>query len=116
MVDDVAEKKVMSAGAQAVAAVVLVGGLVGGAWGLRDVYPQSSAARGPAACSNSSTDDVRPSKHISGAQLCTALNRPDLPKLLGTPAEQAESASGSESYLTLAGGTKISTPAADVTL
>ncbi|MFH9963769.1 DUF6215 domain-containing protein [Streptomyces mirabilis] len=36
--------------------------------------------------------------------------RSDLPALLGTLAEQAETAGGSESSVKLAGGTEIATP------
>ncbi|WP_149823836.1 DUF6215 domain-containing protein [Streptomyces tailanensis] len=52
---------------------------------------------------------------VSGAQLCTALNHKDLPTLLGTPTEQAETASGSESSVKLADGTECDTPEATVT-
>lgn len=116
MVDDSVEaEKGMSAGAQAVAAVVLVGGVVGGMWGLGGVLPHKSQDGEPAACSGG-TGDALPAKYVSGAELCTALNRPDLPALLGTPAEHAETAGGSAGWMTLAGGTKIATPEADVDL
>ncbi|MFH9248161.1 DUF6215 domain-containing protein [Streptomyces lydicus] len=107
-------KKGMGAGAQAVAAVVLVSGLVGGMWGLRDLGDVSTDETKPAACDRA--HDARPSKHVSGAQLCTALNRRDLPTLLGTPEERAETAGGSESWMKGAGGTKIVTPEATVQL
>jgi hypothetical protein len=116
MVDGFAEsKKGASAGAQAAAAVVLVAGVLGGMWGLGEVYPQNSHDRGPAACSNTHEDeDATP--HVSGAQLCKALNRPDLPTLLGTPEDSAQTADGNESVVTLAGGAKIATPEANVVL
>ncbi|MEU5238355.1 DUF6215 domain-containing protein [Streptomyces lydicus] len=107
-------KKGMGAGAQALAAVVLVSGLVGGMWGLRDLGDVSTDETKPAACDR--PHDARPSKHVSGAQLCTALNRRDLPTLLGTPEERAETAGGSESWMKGAGGTKIVTPEATVQL
>ncbi|MFF4351348.1 DUF6215 domain-containing protein [Streptomyces sp. NPDC001530] len=113
--DDFAEsKKGPSAGAQAAAAVVMVAVVVGGMWALGGSSQQTSDDSEPATCS--STHDAQPSKHVSGAELCTALNRPDLPALLGTPTERAETAGGSESSITLAGGTKIATPEANVTL
>ena len=62
------------------------------------------------------TDDARPSKPVSGVQLCTALNRADLPTLLGTPTEYAMSASGNESVSSWADGTKTVTPEAEVEL
>ncbi|AVH56084.1 MULTISPECIES: DUF6215 domain-containing protein [Streptomyces] len=117
MVDDFAEsKKSMSAGAQAAAAVVVVAGVMGGMWGLGEVLQGKPDDGEPADCSISSTQDALPSKYVSGAQLCTALNRPDLPTLLGTPEERAETAGGSDSWITLAGGTEIAAPEANVAL
>jgi hypothetical protein len=121
MADDrVESEKGPSAGVQATAAVVLVGGLIGGMWGLDKVSGHGASDSKPAACSSTHTSGTptkkQSSKRVSGAQLCTALNRPDLPKLLGTPAEHAETASGGESEFKLAGGTRIATPEADVTL
>ncbi len=120
-----APEKGMNAGAQVVAAVVLVGGLAGGMWVMATTSEQEVEESKPAACSPAH-DDARPprhaaskhgaSQHISGAQLCTALNRADLPELLGTPAERAETADGSESTTKLAGGTTFVTPEAKVTL
>ncbi|MFH8684363.1 DUF6215 domain-containing protein [Streptomyces lydicus] len=107
-------KKGMGAGAQALAAVVLVSGLVGGMWGLRDLGDVSTDGPAPAACDG--PHDARPPKRVSGAQLCTALNRRDLPALLGTPDERAETAGGSESWTKDAGGTKTVTPEATVEL
>ncbi|MEU6066811.1 DUF6215 domain-containing protein [Streptomyces sp. NPDC047082] len=116
MADDFAEsEKGPSAGVQATAAVVLVGGLIGGMWGLGEVTGHNDSDSEPAVCSSTHTKK-QSSKRVSGAQLCTAPNRPDLPTLLGTPTEHAESASGGESEIKLAGGTKIATPEADVTL
>lgn len=94
-------------------------------WGLGEVYPQNSHDSGPAVCSGTHEDeDATPSQHASGAQhrhatgaqLCKALNRPDLPTLLGTPEDSAQTAEGSESVITLADGAKTATPEANVTL
>ncbi|MGW2720357.1 DUF6215 domain-containing protein [Streptomyces sp. NPDC001492] len=120
MVDDFADskkatsepEKPMNVAAQVIAAIVVVGGLAGLLWAL-DLDSKASADRGPATCT--ATHD-KPSKPVSGAQLCTALNRPDLPALLGTPEEYAETADGNESTITSADGTKITTPEADVDL
>jgi len=106
-------EKSMNAVAQVIAAIVVVGGLVGLLWAL-DLDSKASADRGPAACSTA--HDTKPSKPVSGAQLCTALNRPDLPMLLGTPDEYAQSADGNETTFTSADGTKSTTPEADVDL
>jgi hypothetical protein len=117
MVDDSVEpERRMSAGAQAVAAVVLVGGVVGGMWGLGAVLPKTSQEDSKPATCTASTDKTLPAKYVSSAQLCTALNRSDLPVLLGTPDEHAETAGGSAGWMTLAGGTKIASPEADVDL
>jgi hypothetical protein len=116
--EDFAEaKKGPNAWAQAIAAVVVVGGLGAGLLVPQGVSAQNSGHRDPATCSSSKgTQDTGSSKHVSGAQLCSALNRSDLPTLLGTPAEQAETAGGNESSVKLAGGTEIATPEATVTL
>ncbi|MFF4461087.1 DUF6215 domain-containing protein [Streptomyces mirabilis] len=96
------------------AAAVVVGGLGAKLLVLQRVSERNSGDRDPATCTSSkatpATQDPGSSKHVSGAQLCTALNRSDLPALLGTPAEQAETAGGNESSVKLAGGTEIATP------
>ncbi|TQE25412.1 hypothetical protein SipoB123_16160 [Streptomyces ipomoeae] len=116
MVGEAAEsKKGMGAGAQAISAVVLVGALCGGMLAMQHVFDDTPGGRDPAVCSTS--DDATPaSRHVTGAQLCTALNRPDLPTLLGTPREQAQTASGSESSVKLADGAEYDTPEATVAL
>ncbi|MEV0979232.1 DUF6215 domain-containing protein [Streptomyces sp. NPDC049915] len=53
---------------------------------------------------------------VTGDQLCEALNRADLSALLGTPAEHAQTASGSDSSVKPAGGTETDTPEATVDL
>lgn len=98
--------------AQAIVALVVVGGL--GALVLSGIFQQESGDPEPATCHSS--DDHRPSKPASGAQLCTALNRSDLPALLGTPTEYAMNASGNESESTSADGTKSVSPEAEVQL
>ncbi|WP_443078143.1 DUF6215 domain-containing protein [Streptomyces sp. SP17KL33] len=93
-----------------------VGVLLGGMWLLADLLDTTPESVGPAVCSSS--DDASPAARakVSGAQLCTALNRADLPKLLGTPTEQAVTASGSENESTWFDGTKTVTPEASVDL
>lgn len=110
-----ASKKGINAAAQAVAAVVLVGGLFGGAW-VMDEIEESNYVDRPAACSSGKDEDL-PEEYVSGAELCAALNRPDLPALLGTPDEQALTAGGSASWFSPVGGAdKIATPSAEVQL
>ncbi|MET7680571.1 DUF6215 domain-containing protein [Streptomyces sp. NPDC005423] len=116
-----ASEKGTRAGVQAVAAVVVVGAIIGGMWGLDKVFPKTRAESEPAVCSPSGTPTSTPGKvssgsAVTGAQLCEALNRPDLAALLGTPKEHALNADGDESVLTLAGGSKVSTPEAEVQL
>lgn len=97
---------------QATAALVVVGGLA--ALLLSGTFQQESGDPEPAVCHAS--EDARPSKPVSGVQLCTALNRTDLPTLLGTPTEYAMNASGNESVGKWADGTKTVTPEAEVQL
>jgi hypothetical protein len=114
MADAVAgSKRGVGVGAQAVAAVVLVAGVTGGIWGLSRVFPKTGVAE-PATCSKG--HGTGSAKRVSGTELCQALNRQDLPALLGTPEEHAETADGSDSWITLDGGTRIASPEANVTL
>jgi hypothetical protein len=99
---------------QAIAAVVLVVGVLGGLWAQHTFVHHKNASSEPATCSNSKNH--LPARYVSGARLCTALNRPDLPALLGTPQEEIETASGSGDWITLAGGTKLAAPEATVSL
>ncbi|MFD5816844.1 DUF6215 domain-containing protein [Streptomyces sp. NPDC127038] len=123
MADKVAgSKRGLNAGVQAVAAVVLVGGVAGGIWGLSRVLPNANGTDDPARCSGRLGTPPPPKhvsgepKRVSGEQLCQALNRSDLPTLLGTPDEHALTADGNDSVITLDGGTKIASPEANVTL
>ncbi|MEU6091449.1 DUF6215 domain-containing protein [Streptomyces sp. NPDC047085] len=111
MVVDSASERRHRPGVQAVAAVVAVVGTLGGLWALDEVQG-SSVDTGPATCSPS--HDKRVSKRVSAQRLCTALNRADLPALLGVPQEQAETAYGSESEIVGADGSKTPTPQAQV--
>ncbi|WP_217181496.1 DUF6215 domain-containing protein [Streptomyces sp. AC495_CC817] len=107
----------MGTGGQVVSAVATVGVLLGGLWLLGDLLDTTPETVGPAVCSSSS-DDLSPTGRgrVSGAQLCAALNRADLPELLGTPTEQAVIASGSENESTWFDGTRTVTPEATVEL
>ncbi|MFF1837224.1 DUF6215 domain-containing protein [Streptomyces sp. NPDC058231] len=100
-----------SAWGQAVAAVAVVGALGVGLW----AFGETSTSHGdlpPATCSGGEPE--RASRHVTGAQLCEALNRPDLAELLGTPEQKAKTAGGSGGSVELAGGKKIPTPSARV--
>ncbi|MFJ5998342.1 DUF6215 domain-containing protein [Streptomyces sp. NPDC092370] len=97
---------------QALAAVALVGVLGAGFWGLARTSAAESEPK-PATCSDGETPGPK-GKHLSGAQLCEALNRSDLAALLGTPTEIAKTAQGSDSSIGTAGGKDIATPQAQV--
>ncbi|MEU7719907.1 DUF6215 domain-containing protein [Streptomyces tibetensis] len=108
MAEDIdAPMKGANAWGQALAAVVLVGALAAGFWGLAKTSAAESEPK-PATCSDGQTPAAK-GKHLSGAQLCEALNRSDLAALLGTPTEIAKTASGSDSSIG-----KIATPQAQV--
>jgi hypothetical protein len=110
MADNIgARPKGVGAWGQAVAAMVLVGALA--LWMFGEA---SSSASGPSPAACSGGESEKPSRHISGMQLCEALNRPDLAELLGTPGEIAQTAGDSDGSLELAGGKEIATPSARV--
>ncbi|MCZ4121854.1 DUF6215 domain-containing protein [Streptomyces sp. H39-S7] len=114
MADDFAgSKQGMNAGAQAVAAVVLVSVVAGGIRAV-EAAPDASGDRGPAVCS--AADQTLPPQYVSGAGLCEALNRPDLPALLGTPADHAETAWGGGGWITPAGSVRTAAPEGNVRL
>ncbi|MER5730419.1 DUF6215 domain-containing protein [Streptomyces sp. NPDC002138] len=116
MVDEIAgSEKGMSAGAQVVAAVVVVGGLLGALWGVGDLVGKPYDPDKPATCSPSHSAPPT-SQIVTGAQMCAALNRPDLPALLGTPDEHAVNAWGNDGAIEHADGTKTATPGAEVGL
>ncbi|WP_079138706.1 DUF6215 domain-containing protein, partial [Actinacidiphila rubida] len=109
-----------SAWKQVVAALVLVPALGVGLWKLQasssDASNTSGASARPAKCREWDEKEKIAPGHASGGQLCAALNRADLPELLGTPAETAKSASSSGGSFTFASGSKIATPSARVEL
>ncbi|WP_377273356.1 DUF6215 domain-containing protein [Peterkaempfera sp. SMS 1(5)a] len=113
MADDVNDESAQEPGAwgQVIAAVAMVAALGLGLWTFGKTSSSDSAQK-PATCSGGAAEDS--SRRISGAQLCEALNRPDLAAVLGTPGEKAKTASGSGGSLKLAGGTEIATPSARV--
>ncbi|MEV1065431.1 DUF6215 domain-containing protein [Streptomyces sp. NPDC050263] len=81
-----------SAWAQATAALVVVAAIGGGLLVLQK--NTADAVDEPATCSadaeaGKEAEEAAAAKRLSGSQLCTALNRADLPTLLGTPREQA---------------------------
>jgi hypothetical protein len=107
-------RKSLHPGVQAAAALVLVGGVLGGMWGLGIFNLSSAAASRPAVCSVTPATPATPAADASAGRLCAALNRSDLPVLLGTPGDHLLNASGSTSTFTSAGGSQSRTPQADV--
>ncbi|GLW18818.1 hypothetical protein Stsp01_55610 [Streptomyces sp. NBRC 13847] len=108
---------VKGAWGQAVAAVALVGALGVGLWAFGGTASSDSDHPSPATCSGgesrtTQTTSQKASGHVSGAQLCSALNRRDLAELLGTPGEIAKTAGGSAGSERYAGGKEIDTPSA----
>lgn len=110
-VDDPASERDRRPWVQALVAVLVFGAAAGVLYGQKAL--QGSSDSGPATCSY---DDEPVSERVSAKQLCKALNRSDLPTLLGTPQEQAETAYGSESSFKDADGKETPSPDAEVSL
>ncbi|MFI9723175.1 DUF6215 domain-containing protein [Streptomyces sp. NPDC052396] len=119
MADDIgAPGKGAGAWGQAVAAVAVIGALCVGLWAFGKTSSSDSDPR-PARCSGGESEKAsgepgKASRRVSGAQLCEALNRPDLAELLGMPGETAKTAAGSGGSVKLANGEEIATPSAQV--
>ncbi|MFF1441216.1 DUF6215 domain-containing protein [Streptomyces sp. NPDC058295] len=118
-----APEKGPNAWAQAIAALVVVGALGGGLYVIQknDAQNAAVAADKPAVCRADDDDKKAAEKahaahRISGTELCTALNRADLPALLGTPQEHALTAYGSDGSVKMASGPEIPSPEGTVRL
>ncbi|MFD3944389.1 DUF6215 domain-containing protein [Streptomyces sp. NPDC058579] len=119
---------------QTIMGLMLIPALGAALWAYGEVAdtPVTGAERRPATCSGggSGTPPTPPTpppadaagdagdagRRVTGEQLCQALNRPDLARLLGTPGEMATSAGGSDASLNLGGGSlrDIATPTSQV--
>ncbi|WP_250404740.1 DUF6215 domain-containing protein [Streptomyces cellostaticus] len=104
---------------QAVAALAVFGALAAAVMLGDRVMPADTTTPRPASCSDA--EDEKPPKAyartpraVTGSDLCEALNRPDLARLLGTPEEIANSASGSNGTALLTDG-KVAEPDAQIT-
>lgn len=95
---------------QAVVAVALVAALGGGLL----AFGRTSENSGPPPATCSDEESKKSAGRVTGAELCEALHRPDLPALLGTPTETAKTAHGSDGSVGLAGGKDIPMPSAEV--
>ncbi|MEU6847697.1 DUF6215 domain-containing protein [Streptomyces sp. NPDC046716] len=90
-------EKPMNAWGQAIAAFAVVGAVGVGFWAQNQLADGGArAAEKPGACSGgAATKGDKAAGRVSGAQLCKALNQPELADWLGTPGELPRSASGS---------------------
>ncbi|MEU5099885.1 DUF6215 domain-containing protein [Streptomyces sp. NPDC020996] len=112
-------QKEPNAWGQAVAAVALFGVVGAVLWVGQRVLPSHDGTPQPASCSG--TEHEKPPKAyektprpVTGDELCEALNRPDLARLLGTPGETASTASGTDGTAPLT-DRKVAQPEAEIT-
>ncbi|MFD7933813.1 DUF6215 domain-containing protein [Streptomyces sp. NPDC048253] len=116
-----APEKGPNAWAQAIAALVVVGALGGGLYVIQKSDASAAADDKPAVCrlddeDKKAAEKAHAAQRVSGTELCTALNRADLPALLGTPQEHALTAYGSDGSVKMASGTEIPSPEGTVQL
>ncbi|MER6378887.1 DUF6215 domain-containing protein [Streptomyces sp. NPDC001250] len=114
----VAPEKEPNAWGQAVAAVAVFGALGAALWVAPHVLPSDDNTPKPASCSAQEHEELPKAykttpQAVTGDQLCKALNRPDLARLLGTPGETATTASSSNGTAVLTNG-KVAEPEAEV--
>ncbi|MFG2608469.1 DUF6215 domain-containing protein [Streptomyces sp. NPDC048514] len=113
-----AAEKEHNAWAQAATAVGVFGAIAGTIWLLPHVMPSDDDTARPASCSSEEREKLpkvyreRP-EALTGYELCEALNRHDLARLLGTPGETATTASGTSNTAPLTDG-KVARPEAEV--
>ncbi|MFF3415805.1 DUF6215 domain-containing protein [Streptomyces sp. NPDC002698] len=113
-----APRKDHNAWGQAVAAIALFGALGAALWLGPRVMPSDVSAPQPVSCPGAEHEELpkvykKTPRPVTGEELCKALNRPDLAKLLGTPTETATSVSGSNNTAPLTDG-KVAAPEAEV--
>ncbi|NEC46412.1 DUF6215 domain-containing protein [Streptomyces sp. SID8016] len=118
-----APPKEIHAGVQVFAAFAVFGVLAVSVWlGPRLLPPEGEGDGTPRAAACPSEEDAKGEKTpdaykkadvVTGADLCEALNTPDLAGLLGTPGEIATTASGDNGTAALTGG-KVARPVAEV--
>ncbi|MFI9105851.1 DUF6215 domain-containing protein [Streptomyces fildesensis] len=102
---------------QAITAVAVVGALAAALWVAPHVLPSDGGTQSHAAsCADGEKEELPAAyqatpRPMTGDQLCEALNRPDLARLLGTPGESATSASGTSN---VSPNRKVAQPEAEV--
>ncbi|QKW25801.1 hypothetical protein HUT11_06480 [Streptomyces seoulensis] len=116
---DTAEKE-PNAWLQALAAVGVFGAIAAAMWLGPRVLPSESGANTAkaATCSSAEHEDLpnaygRKPRPVTGDELCEALNRPDLARLLGTPEEIAGTVSGNSGTAPLTDG-RVAQPEAEI--
>ncbi|MET8132370.1 DUF6215 domain-containing protein [Streptomyces sp. NPDC006290] len=113
-------EKEHNAWSQAVAAVAVFGALAATLWLGPRFMPSEDNAPQPASCSDGAHEELPKAykdtpRPVTGEELCKALNRPDLAKLLGTPGETVTTVSGTNNTAPLTEG-KVAQPEAEITL
>ncbi|MFI6689671.1 DUF6215 domain-containing protein [Streptomyces sp. NPDC050485] len=103
---------------QAIAAVVVVGALAAALWMAPRMLPSDDSTPQPASCPAGEHKELPKAyqetpRAATGDELCKALNRPDLARLLGTPGEIATTVSGTSNTAPLTDG-KVALPEAEV--
>ncbi|MEV6616469.1 DUF6215 domain-containing protein [Streptomyces sp. NPDC051051] len=103
---------------QAVAAVAVFAAIAAALWLGPGMLPADDDTPRAASCSDTEDEKLpaayaKTPRPVTGDELCEALNRPDLARLLGTPAEIATSASGTSGTAALTDG-KVAEPEAKV--
>ncbi|MGW2636994.1 DUF6215 domain-containing protein [Streptomyces sp. NPDC001348] len=112
-------EKEPNAWGQAVAAVAVFGALAGALWVAPHLMPSGDSTSRPASCTGGGHEALpkvymKKPRPATGEELCKALNRPDLARLLGTPEESAHGATGTSDTAPLTDG-KVARPEAEVT-
>ncbi|WP_037681820.1 DUF6215 domain-containing protein [Streptomyces griseus] len=114
-----APEKEPNAWGQAFAAVAVFGALAVALWAAPRFMPSDdNTTPQPASCSDTEHEELpkafkKTPRPVTGEELCEALNRPDLAKVLGTPVETATSASGTNNTAPLT-DEKVAMPEAEV--
>ncbi|MFI1170140.1 DUF6215 domain-containing protein [Streptomyces melanogenes] len=104
---------------QAVAAVAVIGALVAAVWVVPRVLASSDdSTRQPASCPAGEHKELPQAYKLTpraatGDELCKALNRPDLARLLSTPGETATTVSATSNTAPLT-GEKVASPETEV--
>ncbi|WP_317443001.1 DUF6215 domain-containing protein [Streptomyces collinus] len=114
----VAPEKDHNAWGQALAAFGVFGALAAAVWLGPHMLPSDDNTTHPASCSDSEHEKLpkayaRTPGAVTGDQLCKALNRPDLARLLGTPGETATTASVTNGTAALTDG-KVAEPETEI--